>query len=349
MLSRLGLGRNKKTVGVDLGSGYIKVAVMDHGKEIPQIEKIAMRPIEGDAIVDGEIVEPGLVVEALSSLFEEEGITERNVVAGVGGRDVIIKLIRMDRMDESQAREVIRWEAEQHVPFQIENVQLDFEITDPDGEGLQMTVLLVAAKKEVVETRVALMQEAGLAPRIVDADAFALHNALEANYPAAMEGLTALINVGHDTTTVIVLDDGIPVLTRDLSFGTRRLAQDLESEHSMTPEEARGVLRGGDSNLLFKDFLAERSQEVVRGLERAAAFLDTHEVGIGIGRLYLAGGGVRIPGLAESLADRLGVETRITSAIESIQIKPEALNGLDLDDVAPMLMLSVGLSLRRFA
>ncbi len=348
MLS-LGHGRKKKTVGVDLGSGYIKVAVMDHGKEIPQIEKIAMRPIEGDAIVDGEIVEPGLVVDALASLFEEEGITERNVVAGVGGRDVIIKLIRMDRMDESQAREVIRWEAEQHVPFQIEDVQLDFEITDPDGEGLQMTVLLVAAKKEVVETRVALMEEAGLAPRIVDADAFALHNALEANYPAAMEGLTALINVGHDTTTVIVLDDGIPVLTRDLSFGTRRLAQDLESEHSMTPEEARGVLRGGDSNLLFKDFLIERSQEVVRGLERAAAFLDTHEVGIGIGRLYLSGGGVAIPGLAESLADRLGVETQITSAIESIQVKPEALNGLDLDEVAPMLMLSVGLSLRRLA
>ncbi len=348
MLS-LGLGRKKKTVGVDLGSGYIKVAVMDHGKEIPQIETLAMRPIEGDAIVDGEIVEPELVVEALVSLFEEEGITERNVVAGVGGRDVIIKLIRMDRMDESQAREVIRWEEEQHVPFQIENVQLDFEITDPDGEGLQMTVLLVAAKKEVVETRVALMEEAGLSPRIVDADAFALHNALEANYPAAMEGLTALINVGHDTTTVIVLDEGIPVLTRDLSFGTRRLAQDLESEHSMTPEEARGVLRGGDSNLLFKDFLAERSQEVVRGVERAAAFLDTHEVGIGIGRLYLSGGGVGIPGLAESLADRLGVETQITSAIESIQIKPEALNGLDLDDVAPMLMLSVGLSLRRLA
>jgi len=346
MLS-LGRGRKKKTVGVDLGSGYIKVAVIDHGKEFPQIEQLAMRPIDAEAIVDGDIVEPGLVVELLATLFEEEDISARDVVAGVGGRDVIIKLIRMDRMDESEAREVIPWEAEQHVPFEMDNVQLDFEITDPDGEGLQMTVLLVAAKKEVVESRVALMEEAGLAPRIVDVDAFALHNALEVNYPASMDGLTALINIGHDTTTVNVLDDGIPLLTRDMSFGTRRLAAELEAEHGMEPDEARTVLRGEGSSALFSDFLAQRAQEVARGVERAAAFLDTHEIGIGIGRLYLSGGGVRVPGLAESLADRLGVETQITSAFEQIQIKPEAVNGVDLDAVAPMMMLPVGLALRR--
>jgi len=346
MLS-LGRGRKKKTVGVDLGSGYVKVAVIDHGKEFPQIEQLAMRPIDGAAIVDGDIVEPGLVVELLTALFDEEQISARDVVAGVGGRDVIIKLIRMDRMDESEAREVIPWEAEQHVPFEMDNVQLDFEITDPDGEGLQMTVLLVAAKKEVVENRVALMEEAGLAPRIVDVDALALHNALEVNYPAAMEGLTALINVGHDTTTVNVLDDGIPLLTRDMSFGTRRLAAELEAEQGMAPDEARAVLRGEGSSALFSDFLGQRAHEVARGVERAAAFLDTHEIGIGIGRLYLSGGGVRVPGLAESLAERLGVETQITSAFEQIQIKPEAVNGVDLDAVAPMMMLPVGLALRR--
>ncbi len=346
MLS-FGLGRKKKTVGVDLGSGYIKVAVIDHGKDLPQMEQLAVRPIEGEAIVDGDIVEPGFVVELLSELFASEQITARDVVASVGGRDVIIKLIRMDRMDETEAREVIPWEAEQHVPFEMDDVQLDFQITDPEGEGLQMTVLLVAAKKEVVESRVALLEEAGLIPRIVDVDAFALHNALEVNYPAAMEGLTALINLGHDTTTVNVLDDGIPLLTRELSFGTRRLSSDLQSEHGMTPEEARAVLRGEGSSALFSAFLAERSQEVARGVERAAAFLDTHEIGIGIGRLYLSGGGVRVPGLAESLADRLGVETQITSAFQQIQIKPEAVNGTDLEALAPMMMLPVGLALRR--
>ena len=342
-----GLGRRKKTVGVDLGSGFIKVAVIDHAKDVPQIEQLAMRPIEGEAILDGEIVEPGLVVELLAGLFEEEQIAARDVVASVGGRDVIIKLIRMDRMDEAEAREVIPWEAEQHVPFEMDSVQLDFEITDPEGEGLQMTVLLVAAKKEVVESRVAILQEAGLAPRIVDVDAFALHNALEVNYPAALDGLTALINVGHDTTTVNVLDQGIPVLTRDLTFGTRRLAAELEAEHGLSPDESRGVVRGDRSSALFSEFLGLRAQEIARGVERAAAFLDTHEIGIGIGRLYLSGGGVSVPGLAESLAERLGVETQITSAFERIQIKPEALDGIDLDAVAPMMMLPVGLALRQ--
>jgi len=345
-----GLGRKKTTVGLDVGSGYLKAAVIDHSKDEPQLEKVAVCPLEGDAIVDGDIVDPGLVADAISSMFQREHIDHHDVVIGVGGRDVIIKLIKMDRMEESEAREVIPWEAEQHVPFDMDNVQLDFEITDPEGDGLQMTVLLVAAKRELIETRISLLQQAGLSPKTVDVEAFALHNALQINYPNAMEGVTALVNIGHDTTTVNVLDEGVPVLTRDLTFGTRGLIFDLQRERSLTAEEADAVLRGeGADGTGLRDFLVERSQEVARGVERAAAFLETDEVGLGIGRLFLCGGGVGVPALSEVLAERLGIETHIASAFERIQVKADAVDFMELQEMAPMLMLSVGLALRNAA
>ncbi len=175
----MGLGRRKRTVGLDIGSGYVKLVVMDHGKGRPRIVKAAATPLVADAIVEGDVMDPTLVASTIRSLFETAGVKEKRVVTAVGGRDVIIKRIQMDRMKESDAREVIRWEAEQHVPFDMESVELDFQILDPLDEGLQMSVLLVAAKRELVENKVALLLDAGLEPEVIDIDAFALHNAFE--------------------------------------------------------------------------------------------------------------------------------------------------------------------------
>jgi type IV pilus assembly protein PilM len=348
-MTPFGLRRRRRSIGLDIGSGYLKVAVVDHSSGEPLIERLVLRPLGADAIVEGEIMDPGLVARSLDALFVDEGITERDVVVSVGGRDVIIKPIQMDRMKKSDAREVIRWEAEQHVPFDMDDVQLDFEITDPDGEGLQMGVLLVAAKRELVENKVALLEEANLDARIIDVDAFALHNALEMNYPEAMRGLAGLVSIGHETTNVNILEDGVPVLTRDLSFGTRRLSLDLQRERGMLAEEAEAVLRGETVDERLRSFLYERAQEVGRGIERATAFLETQEVGESLGRLYLCGGGVRVPGLAEALAERLGVETRIASPIERVAVKPGTLDTEEARGIAPLMMLSVGLALRRAA
>jgi type IV pilus assembly protein PilM len=156
---------------------------------------------------------------------------------------VIIKKITMDRMKAAEAREVIRWEAEQHVPFDMENVELDFQILDPDGDGLQMTVLLVAAKRELIETKLSLLADVGLEPSIIDVDAFALHNAFSLNYPDAMRGVVGLVNIGHELTNVNILDDGVPVLTRDIQVGTRRFREDM-SERGISAEEGGPPLQG---------------------------------------------------------------------------------------------------------
>ena len=145
-------GRRKSTVGLDIGSGLIKVAVVDHSKkDAPQLTRVAIQPLQPDAIVEGEVMDPGVVADAILSALTSAGVSSKQVVTAVGGRDVIIKKIQIERVKESQARELMRWEAEQHVPFDMESVELDFQILDPDGDGLEMNVLLVAAKRDLVE------------------------------------------------------------------------------------------------------------------------------------------------------------------------------------------------------
>ncbi len=149
-------GRRKPTVGLDIGSGLVKVAVIDHSGPEPELIGAAVSPLSSDAIVDGEVMDPGVVAEAIRNTLERAGAKGRDVVTAVGGRDVIVKKIQAERASEKEAREVMRWEAQQHVPFDdLDSVELDFQILDPDGDGLEMSVLLVAAKRELVETRCA--------------------------------------------------------------------------------------------------------------------------------------------------------------------------------------------------
>src|SRR5512135_600024 len=344
------LGRSRSTVGLDIGSGLIKLVVISHGGGGPMLTKVAFTQVVDDAIVEGEVMDPGIVADAIRGLFASSGIKPKSVVTAVGGRDVIIKKISMDRMKEAEAREVIRWEAEQHVPFDMDNVELDFQILDPEGEGLQMTVLLVAAKRELIETKLALLAEIGLEPSIIDVDAFALHNAFEVNYPEAMRGVVGLVNIGHETTNINILDDGIPVLTRDIPVGTRRFREDLQRERGVSADDADKMLQGLEPSEQLEPFLQSRGEELAVGIERAAAFLQSaSRSAAGVSRLYITGGGSRIPRLGKVLGDRLRLPVQAANPLERIQVAEGVFGAMDVDEVAPLLMLPIGLALRSAA
>src|ERR1051326_7993515 len=309
--------RTRTSVGLDIGSGLIKLAVVNHGSGEPVLTKVAFAPLVADAIVEGEVMDPGIVADAVRGLFASAGLKPKQVVTAVGGRDVIIKKIPMDRMNESEGREGIRWEAEQHVPFDMDNVELDFQILDPDGEGLQMTVLLVAAKRELIDNKIALLAEVGVDPTVIDVDSFALHNAFELSYPEGMRGVVGLVNIGHEMTNVNILDDGIPVLTRDLPVGTRRFREDLQRERGLSAEDADRLLQGFEANEMLTPFLQTRGEELAVGIERAAAFL-------------------RLP-------------AELANPIKRLQVDDGVFEGMNVDEVAPLLMLPVGLALRTAA
>lgn len=309
-----GLRRRKAIVGVDIGSGFIKAAVIEHGENGPRLAALATAPNEADTVRGATTREPERVADTLSSMFRRERIKPRDVVIGIGGRDVLSKVIEIDRMDEAEARAVMPWEAEQHVPFDMKNVELDFAIIDPDGEGSTMTVLLAAAKRDVIQTRVALLRQANLNPVTVDVEALALRNAFEANHPTAMKDVTVLVDIGAHSTALHLVRNGLPLMTRELAIGVPP-ADDLD----------------------------ECARRIARGIARTGAFVET---GPGIARVYLCGGGATAAGLIETLAEITGVETRLASAFERIEVAPDIADRTDLSSVAPLLMLSVGLALR---
>ena len=338
-------GRPRVSAGLDIGSGFIKLVVIDHSKAEPEIVQVATSPLVPDAIVEGEVMDPVLVAETVRAVVESAGLKKTDIVAAVGGHDVIVKPIPMDRMSETDAREVIRWEAEQHVPFDMENVQLDFQILDPQGEGPQMRVLLVAAKRELIENRLSLLSDAGITPTVIDVDAFALHNAFEQNYPDALDGLIALVNIGHETTNVNLLENGVPILVRDIPFGSRRLREALQRERGFTAEQAENTLQGKGTEDI-RALVDERVDELAVGVERAAAFIIAQSGGEGIGRVFLSGGGAAIPSMVSALGNRLGVRTEVANPLQRVAVRPEVMQAVPIDEFGPMLMLPVGLALR---
>lgn len=344
------LRRPKVTVGLDIGSGFVKAAVVSHAGAEPELTRISYLPLVADAIVEGEIMDPSLVADTVRAVISGLGVPTKRVVTAVGGRDVIVKKIQMDRMPETDAREVIRWEAEQYVPFDMENVQLDFQILDPGAEGLQMEVLLVAAKRELIEQRMLLLEEAGLSPSVVDVDAFAIHNAFEYNYPDAQRGVVALVNVGHEISSILIQSDGVPIVTREVPFGTRLVREELRRVAGLSQEEAEAAIQGSSSRAEeLSTLLADRSAELAMGIERALAFLAADGGSRGLGAVYLSGGGARIPSLAETISSRTRARIEIANPLQRLRIAAEATAQFPADDIAPMLMLPIGLALRTAA
>ncbi len=339
-------GRKRTTVGLDIGSGLIKIAVIDHGKGAPELVKVAITKLQPDAIVEGEVMDPGIVSDAVRASLDEANVKSKHIVTAVGGRDVIIKKIQMERVKEKQARELMRWEAEQHVP-DVESVELDFQILDGPSNSDEMSVLLVAAKRDLVDAKLRILEDAGVTPTLVDVDAFALHNAFEVNYPEAMKGVVALVNVGHEITNVNIMDDGIPILTRDLPLGTRRFSEDLQRQHGITARDAENLVRGYDRSPQLDGVLEARGEEIAVGVERAAAFLTTSRSSAQLRAVYICGGGSRTPGLAEILGKRLRISVEHANPLARLNVRDGAFDSHVTDEVAPLLMLPIGLALRQ--
>ena len=340
-------GRKKTTVGIDIGSGLIKVAVIDHAKREPELVRVTVTPLLADAIVEGEVMDPGIVADALRTAMSGADTQSKSVVTAVGGRDVIIKKISIERVKEQHVRDLMKWEAEQHVPFDMESVELDFRILDPNADGIEMSVLLVAAKRELIESRIRVLTDAGFVPSVVDVEALALHNAFETNHPDAMNGLVGLLNIGHDVTNINILDDGVPLLTRDVTVGTRRIREDLQRDRGLSADAAQALIQGHDRSAHLDAVLESRGEEVAVGFERAAAYLAQNSRAGAIRTLYTCGGGSRVPGLAEMLARRLRLRVQQANPLANLAIRDGALESLVADDVAPLLMLPIGLALRQ--
>jgi len=342
-------GKPKSTVGLDIGSSAIKVVEITHRGEESRLANFGVVELIPEAIVEGEIMDRQLVVEAIQNLFESQGIRQRHVATGVSGRGVIVKKITMEKLPPQEAREAIQWEAEQHVPYDINDVSLDFEILESEVGQNQMQVLLVAAKRDLIAAHADLVREAGLLPTLIDVNSFAVQNSAEHSYDFLPEEVVALVNVGSELTNVNLVQNGIPLYTQDLSMGGDTFVDGLQKKYQVTREEAVAALQPaeGSGSLDLTPLLKSFCSDLGTALDRSLVYLKSNGDADQITRVLLSGGGARVQGLCRSLSERLKVPVEISDPLRRIQLEPEGFTAGDPQDLAPQLAVGVGLALRK--
>jgi len=339
--------KKKSTVGLDIGSSSIKVVESARERSGDRLVNYGISEPLSEAIVDGEIMDRQMVQEAISNLMESRQIRNKSVVTAVSGRAVIVKKILMDRLNEEDAKEAIQWEAEQHVPYDVNDVSLDFQIINPNVDQKKMQVLLVAAKKDMIQSHAEIIREAGLSPSIIDVDSFAIQNAVEANYDQIPGETVALLNIGAEITNLNIIRDGIPHFTKDLSVGANSLVEGIQRRHNVSQADAIQALRGrADGGIDVGQVVQATCEDLSVQIDRAIAFLKSAGDADRVDRILVSGGSARVPGLTDFLGARHQVPVAVVNPIQRLEFDPGLFGTDSPDSVAPLLTVAVGLALR---
>ena len=342
-------GKKQSLLGLDIGSHSIKAVELEtRSNKAHRLVNWGISQPLTEAIVDGEVMDRQLVTDAISNLLESRGIKSKSVVAAVSGRAVIVKRIMMNKLSPEDAQQAVYWEAEQHVPYDINDVSLDFEILGPaPNDPKQMQVLLVAAKKDMVMSFSDLIREAGLQPLIVDVVSFAAQNALETNYDFGADEVVAILNVGADITNINITQGGVPFFTKDLQVGGNIFVETAQRKFNLSQSEAASAVRGESGGLEIIPVIEQACEGLATALERAQAYLRTAGEAGAVSRIMLCGGSAMTPGVPEFLQRRFNVPCEIANPLARISYEPALFSGQDVMKVAPLLTVGIGLALRR--
>jgi len=337
-------------IGLDIGSRTIKVAQSEEKKNGWVLKKFGMIDIEHGLIEDGAIRNPEAVADAIRQLIKNNKIKETNVVISIAGFSIIVKNIAVQTMEDKQLQETIKFEAEQYIPFDIEDVNLDFQILGVnESNPSQMNVLLVAAKKEMIEDYVNLVKMAGLNPCVIDVDAFALQNIYEVNYETEGENV-ALIDIGANKTTLNILKGNVSVFMRDVSLGCHQINQKISSIAGCSLEEAESLYQTEDSEKISTKDMVEVVSSVVTDwcteIRRALDFFYSTYPDDHIRKIVLSGGGANIKKFRQLLAVETSSEVEIIKPFEHYSVDG-SFDQSYLDKIAPQAAICMGLSIRK--
>lgn len=348
------LRKPKPVVGLDIGSSAVKaVELRPSGKAGFKVAAYASEPIPPDAIVDGAIIDAVAVAAAIRRIFESKRFKAGDVVASLSGNSVIVKKIALPVMTEGELAESIHWEAEQYIPFDIQDVNLDYQVIDPGGpdSGKQtMDVLLVAAKKEKIGDYTAVIAQAGRTPVIVDVDAFAVQNCFEANY-GLEPGVTALLNAGASAINVNMVAGDQSLFTRDITVGGNAFTEAVQKEFSLAFDVAEQAKRGhAIDGVHVEDVRAvvrTVSEGVLLEIQKTFDFFKATTSAEHIDRILVCGGASQVEGFAELLTERFDCPVERLDPFKAIEFAGARAGAEGAADVAPTAAVAVGLALRR--
>ena len=339
----------KSTIGLDIGSRYLKVAQVDAGKDGYELSLFSMLPVERDIIGDGLVLNKAKLVDSLKALMSQAGIKKAEAVIGLSGHSAVItKVIKVPLITEEELGLNIKYEAEQYIPFDIKDVNIDFEILgpDPEEEGM-MDVMLVAVKKSVMADYVDAVHQAGLTPVVVDVDSFAIGNVYEVNYGAPDKKNIALVNIGASKTNISILRKGLPVFMRDTAIGSNYHTEALERTLNISKDAAERVKLGeaaeGISIDSAREIINGASDEIYAEIYRSFEYFRSSVGDEDINGIVLSGGAALINGFAHLMSERLGIPVEVADVLKKIR-KSER---LEVKEIAPITAVAVGLAMRR--
>ncbi|MGB9439695.1 MAG: type IV pilus assembly protein PilM [Desulfobacterales bacterium] len=347
----MAFGKKDNIVGLDIGSRSIKAAEITETKRGLALKRFGIVDIAHGAIEEGTINDAETVAESIKQLFKSYNIKESNVAVSIGGYSVIVKKISVQTMDEEKLQETIHFEAEQYIPFDISDVNLDFQILgESESNPGQMNVFLVAAKKEMVNDYINLVNLAGLNPCIVDVEAFALQNTFEANYDLQSEN-TALIDIGASKTSLNILKGNSSLFMRDVSLGCGQINQKIMSLIECSFEEAEQLKYGDKPDKLTAEDLKGIISSVVADwcteIRRALDFFYSTYPEDQIKRIILSGGGANIEEFRELLATEASAEVESINPFKNFEIDQKIFDDAFIKQIAPQSAISMGLAMRK--
>jgi type IV pilus assembly protein PilM len=345
--------KSKAVVGLDIGSSAVKAVELKPAGKGFRVAAFAIEPVPPDSIVDGAIIDGGAVADAIRRVFERKTFKTKEVAASLSGNAVIVKKISLPVMTEAELGESIYWEAEQYIPFDIQDVNLDYQILDPgtgpDSKGT-MDVLLVAAKKEKIADYTNVISQAGRVPVVVDVDAFALQNAYEANYGPQPGAIVVLLNAGASAININILSGDQSLFTRDISIGGNAYTEAVQKELGLPFERAEQAKKGHSEIVAFDEVrpvLHAMTENVLLEIQKTFDFFKATAASDRIDRILLSGGACAVDGFAQALEERFKAPVEMFDPFKKIAFDPPKLGVAQAEQLVPTAAVAVGLALRK--
>ncbi len=351
----MAFGGKKGLIGLDIGTSSIKVSELKESKKGYILENFGMVPLPPEAIVDGALMNSPAIVEAIETVISERKIKTKDVATSVSGASVMIRKIQLPVMTEEELDEQIQWEAEQYIPFNLSDVNLAYEILNPGDDEGNMEILLVAAKKDMINDYVAVITEAGLVPVIVDLDAFSMLNAYEINYQIMENEVLALVNIGSSIINMVITKGGGYLFSRDVTVGGNLYTEEIMKELSVSYEEAELLKLGGSATGDTEAVMRQEVEAVIRRVSdqiasEIAKSLDFYQATAAdeqISKIWLGGGGSGVSGLAETIQQKQNVPVEIMDPFRNLERNPKLFDPGYLEQIGARAAVSIGLALRR--
>lgn len=343
--------KKENLIGLDIGSHSVKIAHVDTRSTPARLVTMGMIPLPREAFAEGRVTKSEVVARCIKQLFDHLKLKEKAVAASVSGYEVMIKKIELPQMTEQELRKRMQSELGQYIPFNIDEVHVDYQVLDIAPERAnQMEVLLVAAKKESVNDHVNLLKLARLDPLVIDVDYFALSNAYETSFGTEKTKI-ALVDIGANKAIMDIIHEGVPIFTRGIAIGGSSLTEAIRDTFQITDEEAERVKLGE----ITPRFAVQDVQEVfltvvrdwAREIRRAIDFYYNNFPENKLDKLYLCGGSSRIPGLHKILQENLSLEVLMFNPLERLEKNPKLFDPAYMDYIGPQMAISLGLALRK--